>query len=96
VLLLWRGWLLLLRRGRDRGRYGGCGRGFLLVSILSLQQRRTTGLPSFVDCSLVLAHIMPCTPRTRLLSIALDSTFVAQVARSSDAPLLAPVILVVQ
>jgi hypothetical protein len=96
MLLLWRRLLLLLRRGLDRGRYGGCGRGFLLVSILSLQQGRTTGLPSLVDCSLVFAYIMPCAPRTRLLSVALDSSFVAQVACSSDAPLLAPLVLVVQ
>ena len=60
LLLLWRRWLL--RRRLYRGRYGGCGRGFLLVSVLSLQQRRPTGLPSFVHCSLILAHIMSCTP----------------------------------
>jgi hypothetical protein len=95
MLLLWRR-LLLLRRGLNRGRYGGCGRGFLLVSILSLQQGRTTGLPSLVDCSLVFAYIVPCAPRTRLLSIALDATFITQVACSSDAPLLAPLTLVVQ
>jgi hypothetical protein len=95
MLLLWRS-LLLLHRGLDRGRYGGCGRGFLLVSILSLKQGRTTGLPSLVDCSLVFTYIMPCAPRTRLLAVALDSSFVAQVACSSDAPLLAPLVLVVQ